>query len=318
MHPRTRNAPRLEPIATRHGTLSSGGMNSHLKGLLLTATGVLFVVPDSLFVRLLNTGPFEISFWRCLTSGVMIGLLLLFVQGVKGFKAVLKTGISGVIYIVLTGYSAIGFVLAVTLTSVANVVIILAAMPIFAALLSRIFLNEPISKRMIVTMLAVIAGLGVIAYGTGTNEIASWEGNLIALSVAFAFGAALTAVRKVKDTPMIPAIPFAFIGAALVLLPFSDPTQVDASQWPLFLSHGVFIAFASCLMTLGPRYISSGEVTLLILLESVLAPLLVWAVIGENPGSWALIGGVIVIGALLISNLAALKASKLASNAPPR
>ncbi|MEL6648159.1 MAG: EamA family transporter, partial [Pseudomonadota bacterium] len=72
---------------------------------------------------------------------------------------------------------------------------------------------------------------------------------------------------------------------------------------PPSLSHGVFIAIATCFLTLGPRYISSAEVSLLILLESVLAPLLVWAWIGEDPGRWALVGGVVVIGALVVSNL---------------
>lgn len=287
-------------------------MNTHLKGLLLTATGVLFIVPDSLFVRVLETGPSEIALWRGLTSGIIVGIALLIFQGIAPFKAVFKTGLPGLIYTVLTGYSTIGFVNAVSTTSVANVVFILAAMPIFATIFSRIFLHEPIQPRMIATMLAVVAGLGVIAYGTSSNEIASWEGNLWALSVAFAYGAALTAVRKVKATSMVPAIPFAFIGAAIVLLPFSEPANINPAQLPLFIAHGGFIAIASCLMTLGPRYISSGEVALLILLESVLAPLLVWAAIGEDPGNYALIGGAIVIGALLISNLAGLRASKLA------
>ena len=75
----------------------------------------------------------------------------------------------------------------------------------------------------------------------------------------------------------------------------------------MFLGHGAFIAAATCLLTLGPRYISSAEVSLLILLESVLAPILVWFVIGEDPGVWALIGGAVVVGALLVSNLVALR-----------
>ena len=64
---------------------------------------------------------------------------------------------------------------------------------------------------------------------------------------------------------------------------------------------------ATCFLTLGPRYISSPEVSLLILLESVLAPLLVWAIVGEDPGRWAMIGGAVVIGALLASNFVALR-----------
>lgn len=281
-------------------------MNNHLKGLLITTLGVLFVVPDSLFVRLIEAEPMTTAFWRGMTSGLIILVVLLAVQGTRGFGAVLRTGWSGVIYIVLIGSTAPGFVLAVTQTSVANVVFIFASIPIFAAILSRVFLGEPISRQMVLTMTVVMLGLGIIAYGSGESEIASWKGDLWALYVSMAYAAALTAVRKVRDISMIPAIPIASIGAALVIWPLSDPLPAFAGQWPLFMGHGAFIAVATCFLTLGPRYISSAEVSLLILLESVLAPILVWIVVGEDPGPWALIGGAVVIGALFVSNLIAL------------
>ena len=106
---------------------------------------------------------------------------------------------------------------------------------------------------------------------------------------------------------MIPALPLAFFAAAMVMGLISSPFAAFPGQWQLFLGHGVFIGAASCLLAIGPRYITSAEVSLLILLESVLAPLLVWAVIGEDPGRWALTGGAVVIGALLASNLVALR-----------
>lgn len=281
-------------------------MSDHLKGLIITTLGVLFVVPDSLFVRLIEAEPMVTAFWRGMSSGVMIFAGLLIFQGVKGYRAVLKTGWPGVIYMLLIGSTAPGFVMAITLTSVANVVFIFASMPVFAAIFGRIYLGEPIRLRMVLTMAVVMVGLGIIAYGSGTSEIASWQGDLIAIYVSAAYAAALTAVRKVKDVSMIPAIPIAYIGAALLIWPFVTPSEPVAMQWPLLLGHGAFIAIATCFLTLGPRYISSAEVSLLILLESVLAPILVWAVIGEDPGPWALIGGVIVIGALVVSNLVVL------------
>lgn len=281
-------------------------MNDHPKGLIITTLGVLLVVPDSLFVRLIEAEPMVTAFWRGLTAGCLVLAILLAVQGTKGFRAVLRTGWPGLIYTVLLGTTAPGFVLAVTQTSVANVVFIFASMPIFAAAFSRIFLGEPIRLRMVLTMAAVIFGLGVIAYGSSENAVASWKGDIWAVYVAAAFAAALTAARKAKMTSMIPAIPFAYIGAACLLAPFVAPFESFAPQWPLFLGHGAFIAAASCLLSLGPRYISSDEVALLVLLESVLAPILVWAVIGEDPGRWAIAGGAIVIGALVVSNAVAL------------
>lgn len=281
-------------------------MNDHAKGLLLTTLGVLFVVPDSLFVRLIEAEPMTTAFWRGMSSGVLILLGLLMVQGTRGLRQVLRSGWPGWIYIVLIGSTTPGFVLAVENTSVANVVFIFAAMPVFAAVFSRIFLGETISARMVLTMLVVAAGLSIIAYGSGENQVAHWSGDLFALYVAFAYSAALTAVRKLRDISMIPAIPIAYIGSALVLFPFAAPMQPVEMQWPLLLGHGAFIAAATCLMTLGPRYISTAEVSLLILLESILAPLLVWVTVGEDPGHLTLVGGAVVIGALLVSNLVVL------------
>ena len=281
-------------------------MNSHLKGLIITTLGVLFVVPDSLFVRLIDAEPLVTAFWRGMIAGLIILFAVPVVQGLNGFSAVLRTGRAGVFYTLVLGTTAPAFVMAITHTSVANAVFIFATTPVFAALFSRMFLGEPIRLRMVLTMLVVMIGLGIIAYGSGSTGIASWKGDLWALYVSMAFAAALTAVRKVKDTSMIPAVPIAYIGAALLVGLFVSPLPAFELQWPLFLAHGAFIAAATCLLTLGPRFISSAEVSLLILLESVLAPLLAWAVIGEDPGRWALIGGAVVIGALLASNLLAL------------
>ena len=117
-------------------------MSEHLKGLLITALGVLFVVPDSLFVRLIDGDAASIAFWRGITAGGVILLGVLAMNGMRGFAEVARTGRPGLIYTVLIGATAPGFVFAVSLTSVANVVFILASMPVFAAIFSRIFLKH--------------------------------------------------------------------------------------------------------------------------------------------------------------------------------
>lgn len=282
-------------------------MTEHMKGLLITALGVLMVVPDSLFVRLIQADPVTIVFWRAAIAGSLIFAGCLLFHGLAGFRAVMKTGWPGALYIALMSTTAPGFVMAIALTSVANVVFIFASMPVFAAIFSRIFLGEPFSLRMVLTMAAVLPGLGIIAYGSTENAIANWRGDLIALAVSASFAAALTTVRKVRATSMVPALPIAYFLSALIMLIWATPGQAMPSQWPLVLGHGGFIALSTCLLTLGPRYLVAAEVSLLILLESVLAPLLVWAAIGEDPGPWAISGGAVVIGALLVSNMVALR-----------
>ena len=278
-------------------------MSEHLKGLLITILGVLLVVPDSLFVRLIYAEPMVIAFWRSLISGIFVLLIVAVFYGMQGFRDLVDAGFSSLIYAVLIASTAPAFVLAITNTSVANVVFILASMPVFATLLSRIFLGEPIKILMVVTMAIVAVGLGLIAYSSTTVQIASWTGDIWAIYVSIAFAGALTAVRSAKSVSMIPAIPLGYIGGAIVLLFFISPFEVQIEDWKLVLMHGTIIGASSCLLTLGPRFISSSEVSLLVLLESVLAPILVWFVLGENPGRFAIFGGFIVISALSFFNL---------------
>ncbi len=285
-------------------------MTDHLKGLLITATGVMFIVPDSLFVRLIEGDPASIAFWRGVTAGAVILVGVLAMRGPGGFREVAGTGWPGALYTLLLGAAAPGFVLAVSWTSVANVVFILASMPVFAAILSRVFLGEAISRRMVLTMLGVFAGLALILYGSGETEGAHWSGDLVALAVSAIFAGAMTTARRLRAVSLVPAVPVAMLGASLVIWPLASPGPVWVANWPLLIAHGLFISVATSLMTLGPRYIPSAEVALLILLESVLAPLLAWAVIGEDPGVWTLIGGALVISVLLVSNIWALRMTR--------
>lgn len=278
-------------------------MEDARKGLILTTIGVLLVVPDSLFVRLIDASALTIAFWRLLLSGGMLAAGLFLLKGAAPFRAVLATGWHGAVYMFGVGASGVLFILAVSLTSVANVVFIIAALPVFAALYSRIFLGEPISMRMVLTIAAVMAGLFIIAYGSGENRTSSLAGDALALSVAALFAAALTAARKAKAVSMVPGVAMGYILCACAILPFSDPLSVPQVQIPLVVAHGGLILGSSVLLAIGPRYITSAEVGLLILLESALAPLLAWAVVGENPGPYALAGGTVVIGALFLSNL---------------
>lgn len=286
-------------------------MTETSKGLLITTLGVLLVVPDSLFVRLIDASGMTIAFWRLFLSGGFLALGILILKGKEPFQAVFSTGRYGVIFMLGVGGSGVLFTLAVTLTSVANVVFIIASLPVFAAIYSRIFLAEPISSRMLLTMAVVMVGLAVIAYGSGETENASLAGDALALSVSALFAAALTAARRVKHVSMVPGAALGYVICAMLILPVAEPFSVPAHQVPLVGAHAAFILGSSVLLTIGPRYITSAEVGLLVLLESALAPLLVWAVISENPGAYALLGGSVVIGALFVSNLVALRRARL-------
>jgi drug/metabolite transporter (DMT)-like permease len=281
-------------------------MNDQARGLLITLIGLLCVVPDSLFVRLIDAPALTVAFWRLSLAGGLISVWILARKGTAPFRDVLRQGRYGVVYMIGTGASGVLFVLAVSLTSVANVVFIIASLPIFASIYSRIFLAEPISKRMLITIAVVMVGIAIIAYGSGETAHASLAGDLLALAVSALFAAGLTAARHARAVSMVPGVGMAYLIVAALIAPFAHPFSMPIDQAPLVLSHGVVIMSSSVFLALGPRYITSAEVGLLVLLESVLAPLLVWWMIGENPGTYALLGGVIVIVALFVSNMIVL------------
>jgi len=183
-------------------------------------------------------------------------------------------------------------------------------MPIFAALFSYFMLGETIPRRVKKTIISVSLGLSLIAYGSTENETSNWIGDLFALYVCVAYAAALTFIRKLKSISMLPAVPIAYMGSAIILFFFTDPFVRFEGNAFLYLVHGVFIAIGTCFLAIGPRYISSPEASLLILLETILAPLLVWAILYEYPGIWSLIGGTIIILTLSISNLYAFNKVK--------
>lgn len=289
-------------------------MSDQVKGLLITFLGVLFVVPDSLFVRLIDADALTIAFWRLLLAGGISALWILATKGTKPFRAVLATGRYGLIYMLGVGGSGVLFVVAVSLTSIANVVFIIASLPVFAAVFSRIFLSEPFSQRTLLTIAAVVPGLAIIAYGSGETENASLAGDLLALSVSALFAAGLTAARHARATSMVPGVAMGYVIAALVIAPFSAPLSMPLGQTPLVLGHAAVILVSSVMLAIGPRYITSAEVGLLVLLESVLAPLLAWAVIAEYPGAYTLIGGAIVIGTLFVSNMMLLSRQRRTKN----
>ena len=286
-------------------------MTDQAKGLLITSLAVLLVIPESLLVRLFDAHPFTILFWRSFTLSISTGIWVLFVYGREGIATWIKPSRYHVMYGGFNLISAAMFIYAVTLTSVANTVFILASLPVFAAIFSRIFLGERVSLRLQVTIILVLIGVSIIAFGSDEQEGASLIGNLLAIGAALFFAAALTTARAARPLSIVPIVPAAFMVGALLCLFITNPFTVTPAQYPIIVLHGgVLMAGAMILFAIGPRFISSAEASLLILGESIGAPLLVWAVLGEFPGQWTLVGGAMILTTLIVSNVIALRKAK--------
>jgi len=282
------------------------GQSMHAKGLAIVTLGVLILTPDVLLIRLIGVDHWTLLAWRGYLQGLGMLLLLLAVYRrgtLSSFKAI---GIRGLGATLTFSAGTVLFVVALTYTSAANVLIIVASSPFFAALASRVFLGERIAGMTWAAILVALGGIGLLALeGLGRS---AFLGDLAALGVAVTLGANFTILRHAREVNMIPAMALSGLLVGLIASPLAQPVELGQSQLLYLVIMGLFVVPLSfALITLGPRYLPAPEVSLLLLLETVLGPLWVWLVIGEAPGPLALAGGGVVVATLAAHSALALR-----------
>ena len=144
--------------------------NDQAKGLLLTAIGVLAIVPDSILIRLIQADILTITFWRALIPGLLISTAVLLFYRKPTLSFIKSPGASGIIFIVTHSIGTLLFVVAIELTSIASALFIISTSPVFAAIISRIFLKEKISLRMIFTIVGALMALDLLHLGHSTKK----------------------------------------------------------------------------------------------------------------------------------------------------
>lgn len=249
---------------------------------------------------------FEVTFWRAFFTALSLLVLLPLLRGRRVFADMRHAGLafwlSGVCWSVM--FTA--YMVALTLTSVGNVLVTMALGPLMTALMARIFIGHRIPAR---TWTAIaVAGAG-IAYMYGSQvQGGQLVGTLVALCVPIAGATNWTITQnshaKGHDVDLVPAV---FVGAViscLVTLPLAFPFQATAHDLGLLGFLGVFqLAIPCVLSVMCARVLKAPEISLLALLEVVFGILLAWVGAGEAPGQTVLVGGTLVIGALVANEL---------------
>lgn len=286
-------------------------MNDYRKGVLIVAAGALLYAPDSLMLRLMAMEQWPTMFWRGLLGGAILTLALVIMRGRRYPGDIRALGWTGLAFLVVYGVVNFLFVLAVRETTVANTLFILSTSPVFSSLISWIWLKEPPDKRTIRTIVLAMLGIGVIAGGhmvTGAPRVGSWVGDLAALGGAFGLALSFNIARSKREVSMTPVIgPAGLLTAAVAFWFAADVTPPPASIAPMLVMSVLLTPLATWCLTIGPRYIPAPEVSLLMLIEAVIGPLIVWWVLSEYPGDMTLIGGAIVLGAIFWSSLERLR-----------
>lgn len=270
--------------------------SEYLKGFLLTALGVLVLSFDALMIRLIHAQSFDILFWR----GLFLAVVTFFWCKRTLPKQLFFTfDRSSVLSAVLFVSSTTCFVCAVNLTSVANVLVIISAQPLFAAVMARVFLNE---KSPPVTWAAIFISMAGILWVLSD----SWHGpqltgDLLALFCGLSLSAKFVNDRAASSRNMTPALILAGCIITIISATIGHPLALQGSGWGWMLLYCiVIIPLAFILITIGPMRISAAEVGMLMLLETATGPLWIWIWLHEAPSKKALEGGSLVVGTLLI------------------
>lgn len=278
-------------------------MSVYARGFLITLAGVLVLSPDTLLVRLVDAAPLAQFFWRGLLSGGII-LLAYALFAPAALRASLRGfGRPEALVLLLYGTSNLLFVYSTLTTLVANTLFILATSPVFAALIARFVLGETVPRRTWVTILVVLAGIGIIAAGSGLGRGGSLAGDLAALGTALAMATIFSIARMRPERSIVPVMGASSFLAAAVCGLVAPTLVLPSGDWVWMGLMGLLVVpLAFALIATGPRYLPAADVGLLMLLEAVLGPLYVWWALGETPGATTFAGGALVLGALAANN----------------
>jgi len=274
-----------------------------MKGVLLCLFGITLLSPDSLLLRLIGADLWTLAFWRGGLSAVGLAVVVLLLEGRKtGQQQLLRLTRQGVVVAVSFAIANIAFIFSIQNTAVANTLVIMSLSPMFAALLSHFFFRDPISTGTWVAAFAIFFGLTVVFYGSLTTG--GVVGDLAALVTSICVAISLVLMREHRDISMVPALAWSSGLACLAALPFALPASLSGTSLILMLVLGLIVLPASLAMIgLAPRYLPAPEVSLILRLEALLAPLWVWLVLGEVPSRQTLIGGGIILTTLICLSL---------------
>ena len=213
-------------------------------------------------------------------------------------RAFARMGRSGLAVAVLTAIASSTFIVALNHTTVANVLFLQALAPLAAALLAWIALREAVSLRTGVAMVVAIAGVGGMVGGPGG---ARGLGLALSIVMTLAFAGSVVVTRHRRDVQMTPAVCLSQVLVFVVVAPFASPGSVNARDLGLLVTLGVGqMGLGLAFLTLGARLIPAADVALICLLEVVLGPVWVWLALGERPGNATLVGGAVVIAAVIL------------------
>jgi drug/metabolite transporter (DMT)-like permease len=267
------------------------------RGALLVAGAALAWSSAGLITRLTTADAFTTLFWRSVFSTVFLVVYIASRDrggAVTGFRGL---GLAGFGIAASFGTSMICFIIGLKETTVANVLIFQAAAPLVAAILAWLWLRERVTLNGALAILATIVGIAVMVSDSVVKG-RIW-GDLVSAAMGISFAVMIVLARRYREVSMTSAMCLATALTALVALPFAH-LVVTPGDLALLAMFGIGqMGLGLLLFTAGVRLIPAADAGLITVLEVILAPVWVWLAFGEDPGTRAIIGGAIVLAAVI-------------------
>jgi drug/metabolite transporter (DMT)-like permease len=267
-------------------------------GFAVTFAGVAFFFPDALVIRMAQIDTMTFAVWRGIFAGVvtLIGLALFVPATFRDWRGLFTSPALAIM--LLQGIGSLLFLGSFGHTTAANALLILAAAPFLAALIAALTLGEKVSRATWAAIVAVFAGVAIIA--GGSLQGGGIFGDVLALGNALTIALYYVVLRAAPNRNLLLPIAFGYFLSSLLALPFAPLTEPTLQQWALMaLSGGAILSGGAALLMIGPRYLPAAEVALITMVEIVVGPLLVWWVLGEGPARASLIGGTVILLAII-------------------
>ena len=283
-------------------------LNDQQKGSLLAFIAVMFITPDSLFIRLSNVDTWGLVFYRGIIPFFTVFFGMLIIYKLNFFKILFNSGYHGIIYVGTFSVTNITFVVSIQNTDVANTLVMIATAPMLSAILGAIFLKESPDRKTWISIL--ITFLAIIYIFSDSLKIGNFFGDILGLITALGLAIGAVTIRSAKSKNLVPAAVVGKLLVATFALFFIESFVLaddDLIIVPLMCILCVAIPFV--LVTIAPRFIPAAEVNLFFLLETIIGPIWVWLIIKEQPSFETLQGGIIIILTIAIHSFLKLKNS---------
>ncbi len=278
------------------------------KGSLLAFVAVMFITPDSLFIRLSSVETWGLVFYRGIIPFFTVLAGMLIIYKLNFFKMLLNSGYHGLIYVITFSITNVTFVVSIQNTNVANTLVMIAMAPMLSAILGAIFLKEMPDKKTWVAIAITFISAVYIFYDS--LQLGSIYGDILGFITALGLAIGAVTIRSAKKKNLVPAAVIGKLFVAIFAMFFIESyvlADLDLFIVPLMCIMCVAIPFV--LVTIAPRFIPAEEVNLFFLLETIIGPFWVWMVIKEQPSLETIQGGVVIILTIAIHSFFKLKKS---------